>query len=55
MLAYQESVERCIIHFVALQVIALIPNLYMGTITDDKLRLRLFSAHKSLKVTNRCE
>lgn len=55
MLAYQQSVERCIIHFVALQVIAVIPNLYMVTITDDKLRLRLFKAHKSLKVTKRGE
>ena len=55
MLAYQKSVEICIINFVALQAIAHVPFLYMGTISDDKLRLRLFSNNKSLKVTNRGE
>ena len=38
MLVYQHTVEHCIIHFVALEVIVEIPHMYMGSLIDDKLK-----------------
>ena len=52
MLAYQRTVEKCIIHFVALKVIVEIPTLYAGTIQDDKMYERIFKNQTTLSVTN---
>jgi hypothetical protein len=53
MLAYQHTVEKCIIHFVALKVIVEIPTLYAGTIQDDKMYQRVFKNQTTLIVTNK--
>jgi hypothetical protein len=42
MLAYQHTVEHCIIHFVALEIIVEIPHIYMGSLIDDKMKERIF-------------
>lgn len=36
MLAYQHTVEHCIIHFVALEVIMELSKLYLESLTDEK-------------------
>lgn len=53
MLVYQHSVEHCIIHFVALEVIVEIPHLYMGSLIDDRLKARIFRNQKHLNVLNK--
>ena len=42
MLVYQHTVEHCIIHFVALEIIVEIPHIYMGSLIDDKMKERIF-------------
>ena len=42
LLLYQHSVEHAIIHFVALEVIAEIPHIYMGSLVNDKLKEIVF-------------
>ena len=53
MLTYQHTVEHCIIHFVALEVLVEIPHIYMNSLVEDQLRVRVFENNKHLHVTNR--
>jgi hypothetical protein len=53
MLVYQHTVEHCIIHFVALEVIVEIPHMYMGSLIDDKLKQRIFKSQSHLQVSNK--
>ena len=53
MLAYQHNVEHCIIHFVALEVIVEIPHILMGSLTNDKLKNRIWQRFHSLQTTNK--
>ena len=52
LLLYQHSVEHAIIHFVALEVIAEIPHIYMGSLINDKLKEIVFE-EPHLHVTKR--
>ena len=51
LLTYQHSVEHCIIHFVALEVIVEIPHIFIGSLINDRLKQRIFNKTHSLKVT----
>ena len=53
LLTYQHNVEHCIIHFVALEIIVEIPHILIGSLTESKLKSRIFSTTHALKVTNR--
>ena len=50
MLAFQHSVEHCIIHFVALEVIVEIPHIFMHSLIDDKLKERIFQNNHAIKI-----
>jgi uncharacterized membrane protein len=50
LLTYQHNVEHCIIHFVALEVIVEIPHILIGSLTESKLKSRIFAHTHSLKV-----
>jgi len=43
MLSYQHYVEKCIIYFVALEIMVEIPHLMIGSLTDDRLKQRIFT------------
>jgi len=51
LLLYQHSVEHAIIHFVALEVIAEVPHIYMGSLVNDNLKEIVFE-ERHLHVTN---
>ena len=53
LLTYQHNVEHCIIHFVALEVIVEIPHILMGSLTNDKLKSRIWKKFHNLQVTNK--
>lgn len=53
LLLYQKTVEYCIIHFVALEVIVEIPHFYSEALVDDKIKDRIFSKTHHLHVHNR--
>ena len=52
-LLYQHTVEHCIIHFVALEIIVEIPHYYITALINDKLKDELFKDFKHLTVYNR--
>lgn len=53
MLLYQHSVEHCIIHFVALEIIVEIPHIYAESLVDDNIKARVFGHTHELTVTNK--
>ena len=53
LLTYQHTVEHCIIHFVALEVIVEIPHILIGSLVNDRLKQRIFKSTHTLKVTSK--
>ena len=49
MLAYQHTVQHCIIHFVALEVIMEISNMYFESLKGNKLKEIMHHAPKCVK------
>ena len=52
MLLFQHSVEHCIIHFVALEIIVEIPHYYNASLINDNLKDELFKDNHALHVHN---
>lgn len=53
LLSYQHTVEHCIVHFVALEILVELPHFYSNSLVDDKLKERIFSKLHHLHIHNK--